>query len=64
MNELLSFIRYNELLSCIIFSSSLGMKLSVVLSLGGTLLPTNDNHQTAPLGKRNKHLIILTPVLT
>lgn len=60
----LGFIRYNELLSCIIFSSCFSMKLSVVLSLGGTLLPTNDNHQSLPLGKRNKLLIILTPMLT
>lgn len=60
----LGFIRYNELLSCIIFSSRCSMELSVVLSLGGTLLPTNDNHQSLPLGKRNKLLIILTPMLT
>lgn len=61
----LGFIRYNESLSCIIFSSCLGAELSVVLSLGGTLLPTNDNHQKPPFGeKMNKLLIILTPMLT
>lgn len=36
------------------FSSTLGVNLSVVFSLGATLLPSNDNHQSPPFGKNEQ----------